>query len=173
MSMDMDRFREVLRRSRKERGISQGALSTLTESSGTAPVNPMTISEIETGAITDPRIMTVARIVEAIPGLTLSSFFARIEDLKHERPLDENHAPPNPDEDIDEALAALSPAQIRTTLMAFGKAFAEHARVGEGERRTDRRYVAKNGHRATEEGDDPRDRHPRPAAKRLTKTRKR
>jgi transcriptional regulator with XRE-family HTH domain len=81
--MDVARFRERLRELRKQLVGTQAELSALTKREETdTPVNLMTISDIETGAIADPGIVTVARIVEAIPGLTLSSFFAQIEALK-------------------------------------------------------------------------------------------
>lgn len=83
LSMDVGRFRERLRELRKKHVGSQAELSALTKRDETdTPVNLMTISEIETGAIADPGIVTVARIVEAIPGLTLSAFFAQIEGLQ-------------------------------------------------------------------------------------------
>ena len=65
---------------RRELVGSQARLSARTKQTGKIPINKMTISEIETGANADPGITTVARLVEGM-GLTLSSFFARIEGL--------------------------------------------------------------------------------------------
>lgn len=90
-SMDVERFRQTLRGLRKQLVGSQAALSALTKGGeNDTAVNTMTISEIETGAIADPGIVTVSRIIEAMPGLTLSSFFAQIEGL---------HLPDEPGQD--------------------------------------------------------------------------
>lgn len=77
-AMDVDRFRAILRACREAVGETQKTLAVKTGATGTRPVNSMTISEIETGAIIDPGIVTVSRLVEAM-GLTLSAFFAQIE----------------------------------------------------------------------------------------------
>lgn len=76
-------FRELLKQAREGKALRTGklgrpALSKLTAGTGPKPVNPSTIKNIEDGKNADPGIATISRIVEAM-GLTLSSFFARIE----------------------------------------------------------------------------------------------
>src|SRR3954465_8822609 len=68
----IDRFRDVLRATREE---LVGARDTLAEITG---VNRTTIQSAEMGPKV-PKLDTVARLVEGM-GLTLTAFFARIDD---------------------------------------------------------------------------------------------
>jgi hypothetical protein len=94
--MDRDRFRETLRELRKARVGSQGELSARTARDDAPPVNVMTISDIERGTVADPGLWTVVRLVEAIPDLTVSAFFAQIEGLSAQQPPVENQRSPEP-----------------------------------------------------------------------------
>lgn len=79
--MDEERFRATLRELRKRLVGSQGKLSTRTKTSDdVTPIAVMTISDIETGHIKDPGLFTIARLVEAMPGMSLSKFFMQCED---------------------------------------------------------------------------------------------
>lgn len=77
--MDLERFRQVLRRCRRSLVGSQEQLSERTKTDGATPINLNTISAIERGDTDDPGIVTIARLVEAMPGLTLSEFFRQVE----------------------------------------------------------------------------------------------
>ena len=69
----MEDFRAAFRRERKQR---IGGADKLAAKSG---VNRSTIYAIETEPDYIPGVDTVATLIEAMPGLTLSSFFAEIE----------------------------------------------------------------------------------------------
>lgn len=71
----MERFREALRDERERRVGAREKHAAL------AGVNKGTIQRAEVGPDI-PGIDTVARLIEAMPGLTLSSFFAQIESLQ-------------------------------------------------------------------------------------------
>ena len=78
--MDMTRFRALLRTVRKEQRLSAARLSALTQTAvEPVPIGRSAIYDIEKGITKEPAVQTVARLVEAIPGLTLSAFFARLE----------------------------------------------------------------------------------------------
>lgn len=153
--MDIGRFREVLRAYRKELVGSQGALSELTKKGNAPPINIMTISEIETGAIADPGIVTVARIVEALPGLTLSEFFRRIDALP------DRVVPEPPEVSSDSGAQTLPPSltreQYETAIRVLTTVAIE---AHSGKFRQDGRPVASDRRRTA--GSDSRDRahHP-------------
>lgn len=132
-TMDFERFRAVLRELRKELVGSQGELSALTKINETdTPVNTMTISEIETGAIADPGIITVIRLIEALPGVSLSSFFARIEGLPNAVGLSDNSGSRLPQDSDDDAIPP-SPEESKR-LQKIGKAVAEYTRFKDQQR---------------------------------------
>lgn len=72
---EMERFRKALR---SEREARVGGRGTLADKVGLAQ---STIQNAEMGPDI-PGIDTIARLVEAMPGLTLSSFFAQLEGLQ-------------------------------------------------------------------------------------------
>lgn len=73
-SVDLAAVRALLRAERKKRKWS---LDDLARESG---VNRSTIQDIETNAHGKPQLGTVGRLIEAMPPLTLSQFFAQLED---------------------------------------------------------------------------------------------
>lgn len=75
VAFDMDKFRAALRAERVARGIGRDALATQ------IGVAKSTIQSAEMGPDM-PGIETVAKIVEALQGLTLAQFFARLEVVK-------------------------------------------------------------------------------------------
>lgn len=139
--MDSDRFRKVLCECRGK--LSQGDLSTMTKTADNpVPVSPMTISAIERGATRDPGLLTVVRLVEAM-GMTLSSFFARIEDLPGPGATDHDHTPPPaPVSPADETVPTLTLEELNT-IRALTKAIRiEDDRDAQSERRPYRRPAA-------------------------------
>lgn len=94
--MNRDRFRAILRDLRKAYVGSQGELSARTARGDAPPVNVMTISDIERGSVADPGLWTVVRLIEAIPGLTVSSFFAQVEGLPTRPISTDNSRTPEP-----------------------------------------------------------------------------
>lgn len=89
-SVNLARVRSELKAAREGTGLRRGpkigrlALSRLTQEGFDKPVNGQTIKNIEDGRIADPGIVTIARIVEAM-GLTLATFFARVEGVDPSR----------------------------------------------------------------------------------------
>lgn len=168
--MDFERFRAVLRELRRELVGTQGDLSALTKINETdTPVNAMTISEIETGAIVDPGIITVVRLIEALPGVSLSSFFARIEGLPNAVGLGHNSGSLTPQDSDDDAIPP-SPEESKR-LQKIGKAVAEYTRFKdqqrEGERQPHREPAPADSARKTGSGVRPGSPSQRPAKRRL------
>lgn len=169
--MDMAHFRATLRALRKQRVGTQGRLSALTKTNGDdTAVNLVTISEIERGEIADPRIMTIARIVEAIPNTTLSEFFARIEALQTEREVRDDPPPPPAEPRMvdDEAVPPIvSDQEIeRTVVRTLSRLLA---RAHEEAAETHRRQAAD---RDVETPKPPRDRGKRAGRAAQRKTRR-
>jgi len=71
--VDLTAVRRLLRAERKARRWS---LDRLADASG---VNRTTIQDIETNEDGKPQLATIAKLIEAMPPLTVSSFFAKIE----------------------------------------------------------------------------------------------
>jgi DNA-binding XRE family transcriptional regulator len=69
---ELSKFKTLLREQREAR---VGGRNRLEELSG---VNRTTIQNIETGD-DEPRITTIAKLIEAMPGLSLSAFFLQLE----------------------------------------------------------------------------------------------
>lgn len=147
--MDLERFRQVLRRCRRSLVGSQEQLSERTKTpDGATPINLNTISAIERGDTDDPGIVTIARLVEAMPGLTLSEFFRQVE-RDDAAVLNESGAP--------SLSAALTSEQYEQVIRALTTVAIE---ANSGKFRPDGRPLTGDGRRAT--GNDPRDRalHP-------------
>lgn len=136
-------FRKTLRALRKRLVGSQGQLSALTKTDASPiPIAVMTISDIERGKNKDPGIVTVHRLIEAMPGMTLSSFFARIEGLPVTDELGDNSEPPATQQVADhESLPKLaSQRQIDLAVIGYLAELAFNrspAKLG-----TDDRYAA-------------------------------
>lgn len=89
MPFSMETFRLCLRSEREDR---VGGRERLAELSG---VNKTTIQNAELGPDI-PGIDTIAKLVEAMPDLTLASFFTRVEGLPKQESVAENPSPLGP-----------------------------------------------------------------------------
>lgn len=82
--VDMTRFREMFKRLRDERGLTQGGLASLTsDDTGGLVLGSQAISDIETGATKDPGVQTITRLIEVMQ-MPVSAFFALIEQTPRE-----------------------------------------------------------------------------------------
>lgn len=155
--MDVTVFRETLRELRKRLVGSQGELSARTKTDADeTPIDTQTISDIETGASKNPGILTVARLIEALPGVALSTFFAHVEGNTTPASVTSDQNPVTPEggpADDDETLP--TPEQERTYI-TIGKAIAQIVRQSQGERRPHRRPAADPRDDKTEDGVHPR-----------------
>lgn len=145
--MDMDRFRQRLCECRATLVGSQAELSVLTKTEEhPVAISAMTISAIERGASANPGIQTIVRLVEAMPGLTLSSFFARIEVLSDAAEAGKDQ-PPQPIlvSRADETVSTLTAEELHTiralTKVIRADADREHEEA-QGQRRSDHRHAA-------------------------------
>lgn len=140
----MEVFRALLREEREARVGGRDSHAEL------AGVNRTTIQNIETG--TDiPGLDTVAKLVEAMPGLTLSSFFARIEGLQFgDAQLDNTTPPADKDRHAPTGVAddAISRATFDTFLDKLGsqlqRSLVEGIVQSQRERKTPARTKAKS-----------------------------
>lgn len=134
VGFDMAQFRALLR---SEREARVGGRDKLAERVGVAK---STIQNAEIGPDI-PGIDTVARLIEAMPGLTLSSFFARVEDVERWEPeLDAREAGPSlqrPADTLDRrALRADLLHDIGRAIMASAADAIRQSTVGEPRRTT-------------------------------------
>lgn len=173
-AMDVELFRERLRELRKRLVGSQGDLSarTKTDTDETA-INPQTISDIETGAIKDPGILTIARLIDALPGMTLSEFFAQIEGNSDSASVRETEPVPSRevgDPADDEELP--TPEQNRTYI-TLGRAIYKIVRQSQSERRPHRGPAADPRDDQAEDGVHPRGARKRPGPRKPSRRRPR
>lgn len=138
--MDVHRFRAALREYREALVGGQAQLSALTETTDpeVPPINVITISEIERGTTANPGIITVARLVEAMPGLTLSAFFRHVETGHPSVSLSEQPPPTKAVAD-DTPSASLTPGEdpdTKRTLHFVGRLIAEFQDREDALRRT-------------------------------------
>ncbi len=104
--VDLRAVRALLRRERKARKWS---LDRLAEEAG---VNRTTIQEIEKNEHGKPQLATITKLIEAMPPLTVSSFFSAIErGARHETRREDSTTQPG-GRPRDHAVSAASPESI-------------------------------------------------------------
>lgn len=114
---DIKDLRKGLQDLRKHTVGGRPALAKRTKDSGTKPIHAQTIRDIEVGAIDDPGILTIARLVDGM-GLTLSKFFTLIEERQTETDSQlgtkstTTVPAPNPTEAVHGASSSVSPTRL-------------------------------------------------------------
>lgn len=129
--VDLRRFRALLRAERKRRVGGADKLAAL------ARIDRTTIYRIETDAEYEPGIGTVATLIEAMPGLTLSAFFTELERLRNPSLPDtfkggKDRTPPEPAEPRYEPSRVASsstplPPDAELTITELGRLFGQAA----------------------------------------------
>lgn len=124
--MDWGAFRDAFRKEREERVGSRAKLVELALERSDEKLDESTVFRIETDETYMPGIDTFARLIEAMPGLSFSEFFGRIEGLPTS-PAQENNRPSNLAEAPSHGHPLPSAAAIteKAVLLAVGETIAD------------------------------------------------